>query len=69
MTTTKCYINQIGDNFTECVKGIMEEVKNARRNKSVTIIFDGIPLVVDKKTTYKELLHKYMIQSSKTYGK
>lgn len=40
---------------------------NARRNKSVTIIFDGIPLVVDKKTTYKELLHKYMIQSSKEF--
>lgn len=69
MTITKCYVNQIGDNFTECVKGVMEEVRNAKRRKSVTIIFDGIPLIVDKKTSYKELLHKHMIQSSKTYGK
>lgn len=65
MTTSKCYTNQCGETFVECVKTALDDVMNCKRKKTVTLIFDGIPLMVDKTSTYKSILQEYQIKSSR----
>lgn len=61
-----CYENQCGEQFDDCVKSVTEKVKSMRkRNASAVLLFDGVPLRIDKSTTYKDVRYKYMVESSK----
>lgn len=64
MNRLKCYENQIGESFDDCVTSIMDELKG-RRYRVVLLVFDGIPLRITKKSTYKDVKYKYMVESSK----
>ena len=66
MNRILCYENQCGEQFDDCVKSVTEKVKSMKkRNASAVLLFDGIPLVIKKNTTYKQLKFKYMVEMSK----
>ena len=64
MNRLKCYENQCGESFDDCVNNAMQEVRKPRC-KEIVLLFDGIPLRINRNTTYKEVKYKYMMQSSK----
>ena len=64
MIKCKCYENQIGENFDECVASALQEVRRPRC-KEIILLFDGIPLRINRNTTYKDVIYRYMIASSK----
>lgn len=65
MNKVKCYVNELGDKFSDCVNAVICEVNSQRGRKNVIIIFDGIALSIDKSSTLKSVTHEYMIKSSR----
>ena len=65
MNKVNCYVNEIGDKFSDCVNAVIGEVNSKRGRKNVIIVFDGIALNVDRSSTLKSVTHEYMIKSSR----
>lgn len=63
MKRIKCYQQTLGEDFRDCMKAVLEEVRAKRR--SVVLLCDGLALTVTKDSTEKSVLHEYMIKSNR----